>query len=187
MTMTTSAQYRDGHMKYDNIMIEPLYCYFREAERSIDSVLADRGQWAAFVAYCEHKLGPFRLLVETITEPYTANSEGRDHFAAETIPHVGPMRLILNRILYAITKRPKFSYQEVIYINNSYNNFVNFVSLNSFESNLAVSVRTAMYNSQFIIRRNTRGNALLEKFKYVEYFNQTPYIKHLKINEIVGG
>ena len=169
-------------------MVTKAYCYFREAERSVDSLLADPGQWAAFVAYFQHKLGPFGLLVENITGPRTGNFEGKNHYhyAVETIPAIGTMRLVFNRMLYKITKKPKFTIEETFYINNSCTHFIDFVSLHSFEPTRAVLVRTAMYNSQFIIRRNTLGDALLEKCKHVEHFNQNTFVKHFKISEVAG-
>jgi hypothetical protein len=84
-----------------------------------------------------------------------------------------------------VTGSPSFSTEELQYMLSSYNKFVQFLHCGSLDPTRAVSVRAAMFNCQYIIRRSTLGNTLLEKCKYVENFNHTYYITHLKVGEIV--
>jgi hypothetical protein len=150
-------------LKTRDVIITRLYCYFRDAERSVDSLLADPGQWAAFVAYFEVKLGPFRLLLETIAKPYARTYNLRGQPFAGEIPDTGRTRLIFNRIVYTVAGKRNFSLQEVVFMEGAYEKLVNYIESGSFEPVRTVSVRMAMFDSQLIIRRNTLGDRLLNQ------------------------
>lgn len=160
-----------------------MYCYFRMAERSVDSLLADPGQWPAFVAYLDEQLGPLRSLVETLAEPWPGICEREDRYTTDGIPDIKPTRLILNRIVYMFTGKVCLTRNDIKYILNAYGKLVSFVRSDSFDARYAVSVRMAMYNCQFIIRRSTI--CLFTKYKYIHiaYFNQTPYVRHWSVPE----
>lgn len=168
-------------------MILSIYCYFRDFERSVDGVIADPGSWPFFTNYLKQRLESFESLLAGAARPaiHIKDFAGQINCDCKSVPHVNVARLILNRIYYSVSRNVFISKNELEYIACSYKLICELSKLKSFDPGRALSIRTAMYNSQFIIRRNTLGKSLIYISEHVEHFNQSPYVKHFKISEIV--
>ena len=163
-----------------------LYCYARQAERSVDFALTGPGQWTLLREYyTPERRQALNALGERL-RPIVPSDQPvlpREHFGKADFIWLllRPITLILNH-----AKRTwRFAHTEVRFLTATFDSLLETLSKSSPPpASLLIELRMNLLMCEWIIARRLEGVTELQKASEIEHFCQSAYTRHVTMEEL---
>ncbi len=178
-------------IQLDKGLVVALYCYCRQAERSLDHALsADQEHWCALREYydAEKREGIASILKElTRLGGDLGNVPARAAIARTPLfPLFAPFRFLIRRIANLWKSSWTFSTDEVNFVLAKLTRF--FHLLDGQEPGTheeLVNLRMDLSVCQWILANPTCGLPELRRARHIEHFGQADFIEHISLEKLV--
>ncbi|MBV9123166.1 MAG: hypothetical protein JO112_07405 [Planctomycetes bacterium] len=174
-------------MRLPKSFIIELYCFSRQAERSVDAALL--APWSEFRAYYgPDKISALALLILKLQSllPYPFPRSEED--ITPTVVAPGLFKVLLGPWIARWKKKWTFSCQEIALLACTLQTLVNIVK-KPLPPDLQFLIRLRMdfWTCEYIIESRCYGMRELKVAQNIEHFNQSWHIKPVTLSELVSN
>jgi hypothetical protein len=163
-----------------------LFCYCRQAERSVHHAASCSSQWLNFVAYYdEEKRHAIARLIETLRQAGAAHNPNVDPQSFSQSIFSALICQTLGRVINKIRASWSFSTMELSFIYSALRQLLNIIEgakPQAFQE--LIDLRMDLYACQEILGWKLIGMSELRKAEKIAHFNQSDYLEHVSLQEM---
>jgi hypothetical protein len=163
-----------------------LYCYFRQAERSVHYVLSFPNEWPQFVAYYDKAKQSQIVKVIGLLKDAGAGLDkvsSRQEFQQNGLWSV--LRCSIALLCNPLKRSWSFSIRELSFFYATLEHLLRILSYaEPREKNELIELRLDCFYCHNIIGRKLIGVPALRKADAIEYFNQSDYLRHVTFQDL---
>lgn len=164
-----------------------LFCFFRQAERSVDHALSSPTQWSDFLRYYDPSK---RCLLSELLKSLDHEFVVAGHPSKEPIllnnVFLSTIVVILGLIVNRFKSTWKFSAREVAMFSSSLGKLQEILDGSDFPGSASlIDCRVRCWKCQFIMTCKLAGLDEIRKASDIEHFNQADFRRHFSYEEIL--
>jgi hypothetical protein len=163
-----------------------LYCYCRQAERSVDFGIASSAQWHGLIKYyTPEKRAKIISIVKSIEELVPHDYHTLPPVCPTGLEPCGRLCRVVKRCISLFKNTSNFSLEEIMFIYHSFRAFVTLLdeTCRPFTSSI-VEVRVSLHICELIIENRACGTPKLCQAANIEHYCQAAHIKAITLEQL---